>query len=87
MKYLVQNMVYPTQCEQKNIQGRVIVNFTIDTVGQISNIKVIQCPKECTEFGEVAVRIIKNMPRWRPGYQNGKPVIVIYNMPFQWEMH
>ena len=59
--------------------GRVYVNFVIDTIGAIRNVKMLKgvggpCDDE-------AMRVIKSMPHWKPGMQNGKKVEVYYNLP------
>jgi len=78
-KYLTQNIKYPPEARKNEVEGRVIVKFTIDTTGMVRN--VIIAKSSDPVFNEEAARVIKNMPPWKPGIQNGKPVAVYYTMP------
>jgi protein TonB len=74
-KYLAQNIKYPQIAKEAGITGRVFVNFVIDKEGNVTDVKVLRgigggCDEE-------AVRVVKNMPKWSPGKQRGKPVKVI----------
>jgi protein TonB len=78
-KFLVDNIKYPQQALENNISGTVYVSFVVDSKGNITDVKVMRgigggCDEE-------AVRVIKAMPAWRPGKQNGKQVRVLFNMP------
>ena len=77
--FIAKNLRYPTIAQENGIQGRVIVRFVVSKTGEISEITVVRgidplCDKE-------AVRVIKMMPKWIPGKQNGNEVSVIYNVP------
>ena len=79
MKYAADNIKYPQEAKDKNISGRVFVSFVIEKDGSVSNVKVVRgigggCDEE-------AVRVIKGMPKWKPGMQKGKPVRVSYQIP------
>ena len=79
MKYVAENIKYPQAAKDKNISGRVFVGFVIEKDGSVSNVKVVRgigggCDEE-------AARVIKEMPKWKPGMQKGKPVRVNYMMP------
>ena len=79
MKYVAENIKYPQEAKDKNISGRVFIGFVIEKDGSVSNVKVVRgigggCDEE-------AVRVIKEMPKWKPGMQKGKPVRVNYMMP------
>ncbi len=78
-RYLGANIEYPQMAKESVIQGTVWVTFVIEKNGKVSGIKVLRgigggCDEE-------AVRVIRNMPRWTPGKQRGKPVRVQYNLP------
>ena len=78
-KYLARNMRYPSQAAEEGIQGTVYVSFVVKTNGSLSDIKIIKgigggCDQE-------ALRVVKKMPSWNPGYQNGRKVAVRFNMP------
>ena len=79
MKYVAENIKYSQAAKDKNISGRVFVSFVIEKDGSVSNVKVVRgigggCDEE-------AARVIKEMPKWKPGMQKGKPVRVNYMMP------
>ena len=79
MAYLSNNIKYPAIARDQSIQGRVAVRFVVHANGSISNVEVLRsldpsCDKE-------AIRVIKSMPQWIPGKQNGKAVNVYYTLP------
>ncbi|MEP7263347.1 MAG: energy transducer TonB [Bacteroidota bacterium] len=79
LKYISSNLKMPQEAIKKNIHGTVYVNFIISSKGNILFPYVVRgigggCDEE-------ALRIIKNMPRWKPGMQKGKNVLVRYNLP------
>jgi protein TonB len=79
MDFLRKNLQYPNEARDKNISGKVIVKFVIDTEGNIKNAEVIRgigagCDEE-------ALRVVRKMPRWKPGHQNGKAVNVFFHLP------
>ena len=77
--YLEKNIKYPANAVKNKIQGRVIVQFTVDEKGRLSDIKVVKSVEPY--LGAEAVRVVKSMPRWNPGMQNGKAVKVRYTLP------
>ncbi|HNR20102.1 MAG TPA: energy transducer TonB [Bacteroidia bacterium] len=78
-KYLKTNMNYPALAKQKKVQGTVYVNFIIDKKGKVLFPYIVRgIDKDCDKE---ALRLIKNMPQWKPGKNNGKPVIVRHNLP------
>lgn len=83
-KYLGQNIKYPAAAQRANVQGRVFVKFVVEKDGSIGNIEVMKG----IGFGcdEEAVRVIKSMPKWNPGRQNGKNVRVYYTMPVVYKL-
>ena len=84
IKYLQNNLKYPTMARESGIQGKVFVTFVVEKDGSITDVKVLRgigggCDEE-------AVRVIKNMPKWKPGKQRGKPVRVQFNMPIVFKL-
>ena len=77
--YLKENTEYPAKAVKNKIQGRVIVQFTVDEKGNLSDVKVAK--KAEPSLDAEAVRVVKSMPRWNPGMQNGKAVKVRYTLP------
>lgn len=83
-KYLGNSIKYPPLAKESGIQGRVFVNFVVEPNGSISNVKVLRgigggCDEE-------AVRVVENMPSWKPGKQRGKAVRVSYNLPIKFTL-
>ena len=82
--YLGKNIHYPDSARAHNIQGRVVVKFVVNEDGSISDCKIItSVNKECDEE---ALRVVKSMPRWKPGTQNGKKVKVYFNLPIVFKL-
>jgi len=85
MTYLGNNIKYPQLARESNIQGIVYVSFIVEANGSISNVKLARgigggCDDE-------AVRVVKDMPKWNPGKQRGKPVRVQFNLPVRFILH
>jgi protein TonB len=79
MKWLQENISYPVIAAEQGIQGRVILRFVVGPDGSVGNVEVQRsldpsCDKE-------AVRVVKKMPKWIPGKQNGNAVYVYYTLP------
>ena len=79
MKYLQKNMRYPKVCKEQGLQGRVIVQFVVNTDSTISDVNVIKPVNP--HFDKEALRVVKAMPKWKPGMQRGKPVRVRFTLP------
>jgi TonB family protein len=84
VKYFMLNLRYPTRAFEESISGEVIVSFLIDEKGEISDAKVIKglgygCDEE-------AIRVVHNMPQWKPARMKGKPVRVMYKLPIVFEL-
>jgi protein TonB len=83
-EYLKDNLQYPESAKEAGIQGRVFVTFVVESDGTIRDVKVLRgigggCDEE-------AVRVVKEMPEWKPGMQRGKPVRVQYNLPIKFTL-
>ena len=79
MNYLNNNIKYPVIAEEKGIQGRVVVQFVVGKDGHISDVKVAKSVDPSLD--KEAVRVVKAMPKWIPGKQNGQAVTVRYTLP------
>lgn len=83
-KFIQSNLNYPVVDQENGTEGRVSIRFVVDKNGDITNIEVLRgispsCDRE-------AVRVVKNMPRWIPGKQNGTPVPVYFNLPIVFKL-
>ncbi|MBQ3805056.1 MAG: energy transducer TonB [Prevotella sp.] len=79
MNYLNNNIKYPVIAEENGIQGRVVVQFVVGKDGHISDVKVAKSVDPSLD--KEAVRVVKAMPKWIPGKQNGQAVTVRYTLP------
>ena len=84
IKYLQKNIKYPEEAEKNNIQGRVYVQFVIDKEGNVRDVKIIRGAWE--ELNEEALRVVSQMPQWKPGRQNGRRVSVMFNLPINFSL-
>lgn len=79
MKFLAQNVKYPTDAQKAGKQGRVIAQFVVTTDGSVADVKIIRGID--ASLDQEAIRVIKAMPQWKPGTQDGQPVNVRYTLP------
>jgi TonB family protein len=77
--YIGENLKYPELCMQNNIQGRVIVKFAVDEKGRVTNAQVTKSVHALLD--KEALRIVNNMPAWKPGKEDDTPVKVHYTIP------
>ena len=81
VKYLRDSLRYPTGADKDGIQTRVIAEFLVNEDGSISEIKIMQSAGKLMD--NEAIRIIKAMPKWKPGKRDGKPFPVWMDLPIQ----
>ena len=84
-KFLGANIVYPQIAKESGIQGTVYVSFVVDSKGKVTDVRVLRgigggCDEE-------ALRVVRMMPSWRPGKQNGQSVRVQFNMPIRFTLN
>ena len=84
MEYIAKNIKYPQIARESGIQGRVFIGFVVEPDGSISNVKLLRgigggCDEE-------AMRVIKSLPKWKPGKQRGKAVRVSYQIPVNFKL-
>lgn len=79
MKWLTKNLSYPVIAQQQKIQGKVLVSFIINKDGTISSPKVVKSVSP--ELDREALRVIRIMPRWKPGEDHGKPCRTYFCIP------
>ena len=81
MAFIQRNLRYPEEAKRNKIEGKVFISFIIEADGSVSNIKVLRdIGSGC---GAEAVRVVKMMPKWKPGKQRGKAVRTQFNLPIQ----
>lgn len=79
MKWLSNNMRYPEAAQQNDIQGRVVVNFVVEKDGTIGQVKIAKGVDK--DLDREAIRVVKKMPKWQPGKNNGVAVRSYFNLP------
>jgi periplasmic protein TonB len=79
MKYLSSTLRYPTAAREAGLDGIVFISFVVEKDGSISDIRVLRGPGGGLD--DEAVRVIRNMPRWKPGKQMNQPVRVQFSIP------
>ena len=82
--WLAKNLQYPPVAAENGISGRVVVGFVVERDGSISHVQVLRGVDPSLD--KEAVRVVKAMPKWNPGMQNGSPVRVKYNVPVQFKL-
>ena len=78
-KWVFSRIVYPEIAKENGVQGRVTLQFTIDTDGSVTNVKVLRGVD--SSLDKEAVRVVSSSPKWKPGMQRNKPVKVKYTFP------
>lgn len=79
MQYLSSNIHYPAVAAENGVQGRVVVGFVVEKDGSITDVNVMRSVDPSLD--REAMRVVKSMPRWTPGKQNGSAVRVKYQVP------
>jgi protein TonB len=79
MSYLNSNIKYPVVAQENGVQGRVIVGFVVERDGSITDVNILKSVDPSLD--REAARVVRSMPRWTPGKQNGQAVRVKYNVP------
>lgn len=84
LSFIAKNLHYPTIAQENGIQGKVYIRFVVSATGAVKDVQVLKsldpyCDKE-------AIRVIKSLPNWIPGKQNGKNVPVYYTVPITFKL-
>lgn len=82
--FIQKNLKYPESAKDKGIEGRVFISFVVEKDGSISNVNVLR--GVCEELDAEAVKVVKAMPKWTPGMNNGKAVRVQYTLPIVFKL-
>lgn len=83
-QYVNKNIRYPEECAERNIQGRVTVQFVVEKDGSVGDVKIIRGVDPQLD-GE-AVRLVRTFPKFEPGTMNGEPVRVWYTFPVNFRL-
>ena len=85
-KFLRKNFKYPRNAQRMGITGKVFVRFVVSRNGTINDVTILKGLANCNECNEEAIRLVKMMPAWTPGMQNGNPVNVYFNLPISFTL-
>ncbi len=83
-KWIAKNVKYPQLAQENGIQGKVFIKFVIEKDGSITDVQVSRGVD--ASLDREAVRVIKAMPKWKPGKQRGKAVRVSYTLPINFQL-
>ncbi|WP_210487194.1 energy transducer TonB [Rufibacter aurantiacus] len=84
MEFIGKNLRYPRAAQASGIEGTVVVSFVVAATGDITDVQVLKGLGYGTE--EEALRVVHKLPRWKPGYQNGRSVPVRMTLPIRLEL-
>jgi len=79
--WIVKNAIYPEEAKAKNIHGMVLINFVVNTKGKVVKANVLRGLD--SKIDEIALNTINQLPEWKPGLNNGKPVNVYFTVPIR----
>jgi protein TonB len=85
MKYIQKNVKYPPIAKEYNITGKVYISFVVDRSGSVTNVKVVRGVDK--NLDAEAVRVIKSLPKYKPGKQRGKAVKVMFTVPINFTLN
>ncbi|MDR3327570.1 MAG: TonB family protein [Prevotellaceae bacterium] len=83
-KWLSDNIIYPQQAIDAGLQGQAVVNFVVSPDGLIDRVKIVKSAH--ASLDREAIRLVKAMPKWIPGRQNGNAVYVYFNLPINFTL-
>ena len=85
MKYIQKNVKYPPIAKEYNITGKVYVSFIVDKSGSVTNVKIVRGVDK--NLDAEALRVVKSLPKYKPGKQRGKPVRVMFTIPINFTLN
>ncbi len=84
-KQIAQNVQYPEIAKENGIQGKVYVQFVVNRKGVVEQVKVVRGVDPALD--KEAIRVISQLPKWKPGSQRGKPVKVSFTVPINFQLN
>lgn len=84
MKYLDSHIVYPPLAAMNEVEGRVVVQFVVKKDGSVGEVKIVRSVDK--DLDKEAIRVVKSLPKFTPGRQNGKAVNVWYTLPVPFKL-
>ncbi len=86
IQFIQENVKYPAIAREEGTEGTVYIQFVIDKDGSITNPKVVKTPPNGLVLGEESLRVVKLMPKWVPGKQEGETVKVKFTLPIKFQL-
>ena len=83
-QWINSHVKYPVIAAENGIQGKVYVQFVVDRDGSVNNVVVARGVDPSLD--QEAIRVVKQLPKWKPGKQRGKPVRVSYTVPINFQL-
>ncbi len=84
LMHIYKNINYPEVARMNGVEGQALIRFIINEKGEMKEIKVLR--GVCDAIKTECQKVVKSMPNWRPGSQNGKPVKVYFNLPIKFKL-
>ncbi|MBO5660179.1 MAG: energy transducer TonB, partial [Bacteroidaceae bacterium] len=85
LKWLSENLKYPSICREQGVQGRVTVQFVVNRDGTIVDVEILRSPDE--NLSKEAERVVKAMPKWQPARQGNKTVRSRFRLPVTFRLN
>ena len=85
MRYIQKNVKYPPIAKEYNITGKVYIQFIVDKTGSVTNVKVVRGVDK--NLDAEAVRVVKSLPKYKPGKQRGQNVRVMFTIPINFTLN
>ena len=85
MKYIQKNVKYPPIAMEYNITGKVYVSFIVDKSGSVTNVKIVRGVDK--NLDAEALRVVRSLPKYKPGFQRGKTVRVMFTIPINFTLN
>lgn len=83
-KFISGNLKYPQNAIDGQIEGRVVLQFVVDKAGKVGNIRVVRSIDPALD--QAAIDVVRALPDWKPGMQDGQPVNVRYTLPVSFKL-
>ena len=84
-KYSAEHVIYPQDAKDEKHQGKAFVKFVIDKNGDVKDVKIAR-GTGCESIDNEAIRVVKSMPKWKPGKQRGQYVNVSFTVPINFQL-
>ena len=86
MKYIQKNIQYPQMAKEAGLSGKCFLKFVVGGDGNISDVQILKGVPGCGDCDKEAIRVVKSMPKWKAGKQNGRAVNVYFNLPINFQL-